>query len=261
MRRFPGEEEQCNEVREALGGHFKLADRVFDSWLSQPKDEAISKSTLPTPTMNLAMALDVQATRLFRSVIEQCWRGEGQNGHIVSRTLFETVLTQGFLLAERIPIFAARVTRNGAVVPGQFRAKVCLEGDAYQRWLTREQRADLYLAHMDLEFNRDIERVAQFPGMEERALDLQDHIDPSVSRGHEAATGPEWSYILTNHPWSYSGLTVSALAPVVDEALGQWHRTIYGYQCRPVHANDLVRHLRISDAEMLGVKYLSTENE
>jgi hypothetical protein len=73
---YPGELEQIAEVQRKLAGQFDLADRVYDFWLMQEKDVWLAKSNMPYPSSMLAMMVNVQACRKFRTVVELCRRSE-----------------------------------------------------------------------------------------------------------------------------------------------------------------------------------------
>src|SRR5205823_5732488 len=129
--------------------------RMFDFWLQFPRGEFARNSPLSNQVFNLAMAFDVQATRLFRTVAEQSRRAEAQNANIVCRPLFETVLAQLFLLEERVAILTAPITdpdtglqkvKNGRLA---FSAQIASDDSPpnSDRLLSRDQRANLYFAH------------------------------------------------------------------------------------------------------------------
>jgi len=77
MCRFANEDEWSAEVQKNLAAAFDLAQGLFNFWLTAEKDAWVAKTTLPPLGVSLAMMLDVQALRLFRSVVEQCERCEG----------------------------------------------------------------------------------------------------------------------------------------------------------------------------------------
>src|SRR5262249_40255969 len=104
MRGFPLEQKRSSEVQKNLASAFDLSEAMFNFWLVQEKDHWIGKSTLPPLAIYLAMMMDVQACRLFRSVIEECRRCEAFSASILSRALFETILGDGFLLMKRVRI-------------------------------------------------------------------------------------------------------------------------------------------------------------
>src|SRR5262245_34749953 len=92
MRPFSDEAERSAQVATELEPFFNVAEALHNSWLTHAKDEWLRKSKLQRQALNVAVMLDVQASRLFRSVIEECRRCEAYGANIISRSLFETVL-------------------------------------------------------------------------------------------------------------------------------------------------------------------------
>src|SRR5947207_2628309 len=102
MYPFPGEEARLAELGTTLARPFDLAEAIYNSWLTHEKDKWVRQSKLPYVSVMLAMLLNVQACRMYRSVVELCRRGEALNAAILARTLFETVLGEVFILARRV---------------------------------------------------------------------------------------------------------------------------------------------------------------
>jgi hypothetical protein len=262
MRKFFGEEERSAEVQKNLAPAFDLAEALFNFWLMQEKDEHVDKSTLPPLTKYLAMMLDVQACRLFRSVVAECRRSEGFTASILSRSLFETILGVAFLLMKRVRIIVDPKLPSGTAGALKFDAKASSRGVKPGRKdaLSRELRANLYYAHSLFEDQeRSIQRVGKFPGNKWRVKRLLKAIDPGLIAEQEKAIGPEWSYILRHRPHSYSGLSVEDLARVLHKSFSAWYETIYRFQSRAVHANDPLTHVEISDGITLKAMYLSSD--
>jgi len=188
MRELPLEQKRSAEVQKNLASAFDLAEAMFNFWLVQEKDHWIGKSTARPLAIHLAMMLDVQACRLFRSVIEQCRRCEGFSASILSRSLFETILGDAFLLMERVRIIVEPKGPVGTPDALKFHAKVLSKGVKRSRKheLSREFRANLYLAHAFFQDQeRGIERVSKFPGNKRKAGRLKKSIDPGVVANYE----------------------------------------------------------------------------
>jgi hypothetical protein len=265
---FHGEAERSGEAQKNLAPAFDLAEALFNFWLTQPKDDAIGKSALPTLGINLAMTLDVQACRLLRSVIEERQRSEGHNASILARSLFETVLGVGFLLKKDVLIIVEPILpkcmSSAPTAPSKFCAKASSKGVKRTRkhLLSREFWANLYFAHIFFELEgRGIESMGKFPGNKRKADKLKRSIDPGVVAEQEHKIGPEWSYIL-RHSRSYSGLSVEHLAKVLDKRLHRWYETVYHFQSLPVHAKDLLKHIDFSsDGNTAKPKFFSSDQE
>lgn len=57
---------------------------------------------LPQKVYLSVAALNLQAFPLFRSIIEDCKRGEGYSASIICRSLFETYLALTFILKPKV---------------------------------------------------------------------------------------------------------------------------------------------------------------
>lgn len=222
----------------------------------------MQKSKLPYKSITLAMLLNVQACRLYRSILELCNRGEGLNATNLARTLFETVLGQQFLLARRVPIVIEPKREKGGkpkMTPSgtpDYVAKPSSKSGTRSR-MPRELRADLYLAHAYFQFDRDIAVVEEYPRGKQMAKRSRKGIDPAVTAAYETAIGPKWSHILRNHPHTFSGLSVDHLAKVIHRKMHKWYKSIYPGQSRAVHANDLMRLVDVGDGTTLKAAYFS----
>jgi hypothetical protein len=263
MREFPGERQRSAEVQRNLAPAFDLAEAVFNFWLIQEKDKWIAKSTLPPLGIHLAMMLDVQACRLFRSIIEESRRCEGFNARILSRSLFETVLGVGFLLMKRVRIAVDPTGPSGTPGAQKFVAKASSKRvkPGRKHELSREFRAKLYYTHSLIQLERGIERVGKFPGNKQRVKRLVKSLDPCLITNHEKEIGPQWSYILRHRPHTYSGLSVEDLAKVLHNSLTRWYEVIYHFQSRAVHANDPLKHIDVSDGNTAKALFLSSDSQ
>jgi hypothetical protein len=259
---FPEEERRAADLRSALDRPFDLADAIYNSWLTYEKDKWLRQSALPYESLTLAMLLNVQACRLYRSVVDMCRRGEALSTNILARTLFETVLGQQFLLARRVPVTVEPKREKGGGVKltpagtPDYVAKPSSKVGTASR-MPRELRAKIYLAHSYFQFDREITAVECFPGGKRSAKRLRKGIHPRLTAEYERAIGPEWGHILRHQPHTYSGLKVEPLAKVLHRALHSWYKTIYRSQSRAVHANDLMRLMDVSDGMTIKPAYFS----
>jgi hypothetical protein len=264
MRKFPGEEQQSVEVQKGLAAAFDLAEAMFKFWLTQEKAERVGKQTLPPLAIYLALMLDVQATRLFRSVIEECRRCEAFSASILSRSLFETILGDGFLLLKRVRIIVESRGPSGSPGAMKFDAKPSSNGlrPGRKDELSRQLRANLYYSHLLLhDYEWGIEKVAKFPGNKARVKRLLKTADSGLIAEYERAIGPQWTYILRHRPHSYSGLSVENLAKVLHKSFSRWYETIYYFQSRAVHGNDPFKFVEIPDGNTVKGLYLSSDSQ
>jgi hypothetical protein len=209
MHQFPAEDARSAEVQENLAELFNLAESSFNYWLDQDKNKW--KADVPMLTANLALTLDVQGLRLYRSIIQDCKRAEAFTGSILTRTLFENVLAVLFLLKKdvRIVVEPIKGTPAGAT-PVKFSAKLKskITRRTAKHRLSRELRANLFMAHDYLSLEcQHIESLGKSPGMYHKAKQLKKSVDPALVAEYEHEIGPAWSYILRKSNY-YSGLSV-----------------------------------------------------
>jgi hypothetical protein len=214
-------------------------------------------------TANLALTLDVQALRLFRSIIQDCKRAEAFTASILTRTLFENLLAVLFLLKKdvRIMVEPTKGTPPGTT-PIKFAAK--LKSKTTRRTakhrLPRELRANLFMAHYYFTLEgQHMESLGKSPVMYHKAKQLKKSVDPAVAAEYEREIGSAWSYILRNSNY-YSGLSVKDLAQVLDKSLLRWYDTVYHFQSCDGHAMNLLQHLTIQDGTSVKAVYASTDD-
>src|SRR5687768_17099656 len=80
---FPDEADRTAQAHANLQVPFEFANRLYNFWLMRPKDRSIDRSGLPGHVLHLAMMLNIQACRQFRSVVEECRRCEAVCASIV----------------------------------------------------------------------------------------------------------------------------------------------------------------------------------
>jgi hypothetical protein len=268
MLSFPNEEERSATVQRSLAKEFDLADRAYTFWLLQLKDEWLENSKLPRHVLELAMLLNLQACRHFRSIVEHCGRCEALNANIIARSLFETVLAQQFVLGKRIRITVEPILVNGLPAQTQagkprFAAKVGSRNTAQaaRPSLPRTLRANLYWAHVCIDDQRAAEKLRKVPGLKRAAVVIENGIDYSLTSAFEAKIGPQWSYILRNRPHSYSGLSVADLAKSLHSRFTMWYESIYHVQSRMAHGTDALQQLEPSSDGRPTPSCLSSEAE
>jgi hypothetical protein len=151
--------------------------------------------------------------------------------------MFETALAIGFVLKPR---FVPREFDKR----GQVKRTIKVPGVS----LTREFRSMLFMAHDVLAPERSASQHAERPGMKRYAKGLAKLIDASdASRIYKDAIGPEWTKILMNRPFTYSGLTISNLARSLGKPFTKWYDQVYGPQSEHVHAADMLHHVQMDE--------------
>src|SRR5262245_56178694 len=98
MLAYPDQDERSAEIRNRFGDELRVAEGVFDFWLKLKKDKWLKRSRLSWRVKHVAMLLNMQACRQFRSVVELCKISEAFNASIIARSLYETALATYFVL-------------------------------------------------------------------------------------------------------------------------------------------------------------------
>lgn len=266
---FPNEGERSAEVQTVLAQQFELAEAMYNVWLTHDKDRWYAKSKHPRQILVAAMMLDVQACRQFRSIVEECRRGEGFNASIICRSLYETVLAQMFVLAKRVRIIVAQRVDKKTKVPivdsagnPVFGARPASKAamPKQPRRLTRKLRALLFLAYMHLGKEEAVDRLAKIPGLKRRAEMLKRRRDPATVTYFKKRIGPAWTSVLAQHPHTYSGLSIANLAKVLHRKMYSWYEVIYHFQSGMAHGTDATRHVDM-DENSINAVYVSSVSD
>jgi len=163
-----------------------------------------------------------QEIRRFRAITLVSERGYVENAEVLTRSLFEGLLAERFILRSPIALEACSPGLRNA------REKLPKISDQYSRG---EFHTHLYTALGPLTFKR----LRDKGEIEEELESVMDSAIAHVER----TLGPEWVAKLMDRPWSYSGLTIAQLAE--NYGLSTYHRQAYGIQSSTVHANDALR--------------------
>jgi hypothetical protein len=262
MLEFPGIEARCRAIEEELHYELDLATRMFSFWYHRPTDRWLEKANLDCRVKQVAMALNVQACRQFRSVVQLCRVGEAFNANIIARSLYETTLAAYFVLK---PCFYVNLApeldkTTGGVKHGKWRVHVPKEGAA-RASVSRERRASLYRAHCVFYGYQQLADRFSDDLMRSHFDPLDPPFDPRVVRAAEKEIGPKWTYILRHRPKTYSGLSVADQAEAVGNMFPKWYYYVYGDQSRMAHAADALQFLRIDHRKrVISATWLSTNN-
>ncbi len=249
MLDFPGFETRVAEIQVQNSDAIELARRMFSSWINRPIDRWLSKSDLPGVVLSLSYMLNVQACRQFRTVVELCRIGEGANANIIGRSLFETVLAAHFILAEKFyivlkPKLSKRHGNPPKRTPLKWTARPRQPGDRC-RTMSREKRALIFQAHCMAQGYDIAEAIGTHIFVD---TGKQLTLDPKPLKDARKRIGPEWEYIQSHYPKTYSGLTLKALAEAAGHWFPIWYESMYPDQSRNVHGVDPISHLNIDQA-------------
>jgi hypothetical protein len=250
MLYYPGQDEQSFRIQQQLSAEFNFAQRLFNSWRSRPKNRWIIASPLPDIVKNVAVMLDQQAIRLFRSVVELCVNGEATSATILARSLFESTLALYFVLKPRIciPVFPV-LDKSQKPKPNAWHASISTKNKIRRTsdFLTRDFRARLYIANIQLTADKFVKRHANTPGRKRMAHIIAKSVDPKEVAAVENAIGSQWAYILRHKPHTYSGLSIALLSKLLGSHLDKWYDGIYPFQSNIVHASNAARILQLNE--------------
>ncbi|MBS0206646.1 MAG: hypothetical protein JSS49_27535 [Planctomycetes bacterium] len=270
MLKHPDEETVAADVQMALEPFFDLARRAYFHWLTHGKDYWLSQSLMDYRVLSLSMALDIQACRLFRSLVDACKRADSLTANILARSLFETSLAMQFLLRPRIPLFPkVEVDKHGkAARDSDGRKKYVVttkRSEAVSGCPRREIRAAMYCFRVYFDNERkavDLKRLANEQRNANKIKPSRKRIKLARKFEHLANAFTErgvpndfpplhkmmkrrW-YAIQKHGKSYSGLNVKELCFALGDPFTTWYMTIYHIQSNMVHATEGLSHLDLS---------------
>lgn len=252
MLEFPGQQVRKSELHRELADEFDLAERIFEFWMSTPKDEWLAKSPLsPIVKRGIAMPLNTQACRLFRSLICLCADGDAYSADILARSLFETALATGFVLEEDVPI----VVRQKNLPDGRIQYRAVVDpgsAEAAKSPLSRDTRAKLYFAYQPLRTEKTVRELAAMPPFKELSDVLAKRYDDQLLARLKTDIGEAWAQILPDAA-TFAGVSIGALARALGHTLDHWYKSFYFLQSRNTHAADAIQHANADH----GPEYLS----
>ncbi|MEX2306208.1 MAG: hypothetical protein WD738_01365 [Pirellulales bacterium] len=263
MLEFPGLAKRVEEIQGQNREALDLAARMFSTWINFPIIHWLRESELFGVILSLSYMLHFQACRQFRSVVELCKIGEGANAIILTRSLFETALAANFNLAETLYIVVApklgqkygnppkqEVLKDTWIARAPWKGEQCAP-------LSREKRALIYEAHCMAQGYK----VAK--GISERQLAATGEVlelDTDILDAAKRRLGPEWAYIQSHRPHTYSGLNLKDLADVSGRLFQNLYTT-YSDQSREVHGVDPISKVNVNHATgEVGAQWFSRDN-
>ena len=244
MFRLPDEESRVATIREELAAPFTFADDLCHDWYEAPWDRRFR--TLPGETGKVGIRLTAQAFRQFRSVVEECRRGEAHCGKIICRGLLETTVAIGFLLVPVMPLELTPLSGHPKTADGILKNRVReIPPGSTCGGLSREFRADLYRAHDAFSDHRYYQEMANVPGIGEEYMRTDDEsmigITKKIQAEHQRIVGPEWSWVLKKSV-TYSGLNFADTTRLVCPHLVHVRNTVYRPLSQDAHAAGAMKH-------------------
>jgi hypothetical protein len=244
-----------------LASEFEFAERIYRFWQQRYRAE-LEHSDLPSRVSTVAILLTTQACRLYRSIIEECRRCEGFSANVLTRSLYETLIALKFVVKKSVRIIVA------PTVPGAdtYSARPPSRNNRAigKASVSLELRACLYVLHAQLESERLLRKCGATPGLK-RLLRVK-RPGPAAQQVRAAIqkfVGPEWTYIVSHKPHTYSGLSIETLARLVDSnrKLSQWYAGPYHLQAGMAHAAAAHRHTQIGTDGGIELAFHSAADE
>jgi hypothetical protein len=223
---LPDEEENQQIIAELHKAEFEAARDLMDAGLTvlNALSRQRPESLTTTPWVFLVATLTRELRRL-RSCIALSALGMSENCDILTRSLFEALLSVRFVLGRTIP--ADEISENlKAAIRG-------LPPVPPGRDLV-EFRVDVYRALEPLRFWQISEDYHdQMDGVAEKIAIFDKEVDKVL--------GPEWVKRLARKGAHYSGLSISQAAEF--HGLGEYYKTLYSLQCARSHVNDAFKYV------------------
>ena len=245
MFRLPdeGRKPSCPDSQRLRRAAFAFADDLCRDWYEAPWDRRFRP--LPGETGKVGIRLTAQAFRLFRSVVEECRRGEAHCGKIVCRGLLETTVAIGFLLMPAMPLELTPLRGHPRTADGILKNRVreilpCSTCGGLSREFPRPlSRDDAFSDH------RYYHEMANVPGIGEEYMRTDDEsmfgITKKIQAEHERIVGPEWSWVLKKSV-TYSGLNFADTTRLVCPHLVHVPHTVYRPLSQDAHAAGAMKH-------------------
>lgn len=272
---FPDEDKNSVAVQETAAIEFEFAERAYRVWLEMSKRP--SRPGIALHVFNVAMLLNLQACRLFRSIVEECQRGEGFSAIVLSRSLFETIAALKFVLARHLRIYTDPVLDpQGAHLkdgqgnlmysvkcPKRPAKKGNTKAPAVRKrkkqtlvFPSVEQRAWFYCASQIFNEPRRYTKMSGIRGLKRVSKHILKMQDDALIAAYVNRIGANWAFVLRKEK-NYSGLKIYQLASVLGKEFVLWYQSLYDIQCQSTHAGDAASHGQLDENEQVRPKYFS----
>jgi len=262
MRKFDNEEDRSKELRKNLREQFDFVEKLYDYAAGVEMTSYYESRQVTDGIAKATGTLFAQATKLYRTVYEECSRAEGFCSRLAIRSLYETAMAMSFIHKPEILLRAALVKPGSDGKPkvdASGRTKYFAKpigkaeeqpGDA----LSREFRANLYLAQRYFQADEHAKKCETTPILRQFAPQTRANVDNAGIQHFERLLGQPWSYICRKD--GYSGLSVAELAELLNPVLLLWYHMIYSLDSSITHGGAALLHLTEDGREL---RILSTD--
>jgi hypothetical protein len=236
---LPDEGNNRESIRKAYGRCLDLG-AVFVGAGAKAIELCCENKTLDTRAMRFGLGMLAMSTRRLRAIIALLELGLVEDAEILLRSLFESLLAFRFVFRrqralQRCSPGLQQALKRWPKIPSTMPAPVF--------------RALLYDAHEMFQTANTFKEGKSVKGIARRCASSERRIAPIVT-GVAKLIGP-WHAILTNRPYTYSGLTVAQLAELYG--LQKLHRSVYALMSIKTHGGRATQSVTV-DGEQGGVR-------
>lgn len=158
-----------------------------------------------------------------------CELGQADGAQVICRTMFETYLTVTFIVRQSVRL---RYMNSNSKV------------DLFGKKLTRDFRANLFIAHGVLQYEKNLENMQGVAGLKKHAKKQQKD-RPANYSAMVARIGTDWKKQLRTSA-TCAGLSVADLSHSLNAT--RWYRAIYSDQSSNIHNTDSSLYLELSES-------------
>jgi hypothetical protein len=218
--------------------HFRCGAELLV--LAQEVFSRLCKHNPKTPPHVRAILIGLLARQIrqCRSVLLLCEHTFDENAGILCRSMLEGMLAVKFIINGTAPQHAlSPATQKRLDELPSFPAGT----DAV------EFRTTLYAEHRTFSLDHTLDRLLKVPSYASVIpLQRQQASRENAAEARESI-GADWSKVLDNRPWTYSGLSVAQLSEVLE--LNEYYLKVYGLASGPVHAMNAMDYVELVDGE------------
>lgn len=233
---LPNESDAICRIERDLRDELDNAKRLLRVGLNAPQHSAGNQvNELSRLTSQLQF---VVCCRQFRSIIACAEFGDDLTIEILTRSMFEALVTMLFVLQPRVRLWKWQQVKGGS----RKRVPVKSHGES----LTPEFRAWLFRAHQEFQHHDWARRFSHIRGVKRAADSLRRRLGDQELKLCIDRIGVKWAEVLLR-AGAYSGLKFGELATCLHRTTSRWYKTLYSTQSSIVHATRIDRAIRMDE--------------
>lgn len=218
---LPNEKEGIGIIRNRFADIFNATKQLLS--LSLGLCEGKFEAEVDKLTLHAATNLYVSACKKYRQAIALCEFGQCDGSEIIIRSLFETVLTLGFVCKKSVVL---RSSSGGGEI-----------GYAAELQDDRSKRSHLYFAYLEIQYQKWIEKMGNIPGREEWSNERLQETDTNIKKDLVSNYDDKGWYDRLKKSTTCSGLNVPDLAYSLGEGTYHTYLRAYSRQSATTHAS------------------------